>query len=198
MEQSASNKDIIQQWNINNTWTLFLDRDGVVNRHRIGSYIMMVDEFEFLPGVLQAFASANKHFTKIVIVSNQQGIGKGLMTSQTLDQIHEFMISEVKDNNGRIDKVYYSPHLADSNHIMRKPNTGMAMAAAKDFPDISFKRSVMIGDSVTDMEFARALGMKAVFVGIPEEMDVNKDLFDVAYPSFSDFIKDLNTIVVNQ
>ncbi len=197
MEQSKKNIDIIQQWDINNTWALFLDRDGVVNRRRIGSYIMMVDEFEFLPGVLQSFATADKIFSKIIIVTNQQGIGKGLMDENSLNQIHDFMISKVKENHGRIDKVYFSPYLANSNHLMRKPNTGMAIAATKDFPKIRFKHSVMIGDSATDMEFARTLGMKAVFVGMPEEIDVSKELFDVAYPSFFDFIKDLNAIVVN-
>ena len=108
------------------------------------------------------------------------------------------MISIVIENGGRIDGVYFSPHLAETNHHTRKPNPGMAMMAANDFPEISFKRSIMLGDSASDMLFARSIGMHTVFIGDPEEMDMNETHFDVHYPSFSDFVKDLNAILVIQ
>lgn len=196
MEESISNKQILEQWKIGPTWTLFLDRDGVVNQRKIGSYIMVPDEFEFIPGVLQAFSVAAKLFDKIIIVTNQQGIGKGIMTADALSQIHEHMNSLVTEHHGRIDAVYFSPHLAETNHPMRKPNPGMAIQAAKDFPSISFKRCIMLGDSDTDMQFARTLGMKTVFIGSPEEIEMGTNLFDISYPTFSDFIKDLNAVVV--
>jgi len=198
MEETLSNKQLLQQWKINNSWTLFLDRDGVVNQRKIGGYITVVDEFEFLNGVLQAIACASKIFGKIIVVTNQQGIGKGLMTEQQLAQVHEHMISKVQENNGRIDQVYFSPFLAETNHHTRKPNPGMAVQAAKDFPQISFKRSIMLGDSASDMEFARSLGMKTVFIGNPEEMDITDNQFDMFYSSFSDLMKDLNAILVIQ
>jgi len=198
MGEPLSYKQIMQQWKTGPGWTLFLDRDGVVNQRRIGAYITMVDEFEFLPGTLQAFSVAARLFAKIIIVTNQQGIGKGLMTEEQLSQIHDFMISKVTESGGRIDKVFFSPFLAESNHHTRKPNPGMAMQAARDFTDITFKRSIMLGDSASDMEFARSVGMKTVFIGNPEEMDITENQFDVHYPSFSDFMKDLNSILVIQ
>lgn len=198
MTDSINNKPTLQQWKINNSWTLFLDRDGVVNQRKIGGYITVVDEFEFIPGTLQAIANASKIFGNIIVVTNQQGIGKGLMTVEQLQQIHDFMISKVNESLGRIDKVYFSPYLAETNHHTRKPNPGMAVQAAMDFPQISFKRSVMLGDSASDMEFARSLGMKTVFIGNPEEMEITQSQFDMFYPSFSDFIKDLNAVLVIQ
>ncbi|MPL97757.1 Histidine biosynthesis bifunctional protein HisB [bioreactor metagenome] len=196
MSESINNKLLLQQWKINDSWTLFLDRDGVVNQRKIGGYITVVDEFEFLPGTLQATASASRVFGKIIVVTNQQGIGKGLMTEEQLKQIHDHMISKVIESAGRIDKVYFSPYLAETNHHTRKPNPGMAMQAARDFPQISFKRSIMLGDSASDMEFARSLGMKTIFIGNPEEMDMSENQFDLCYPSFSDFMKDLNAVLV--
>ncbi len=198
MEESRSNIQILKQWNIGSGWTLFLDRDGVVNERKIGSYIMMPDEFEFLPGVLQAFSLASRLFQNIIIVTNQQGVGKGIMTEHALEQIHAHMIEKVSENNGRIDAVYFSPFLESANHPMRKPNPGMAVQAARDFPQISFKRSVMLGDTASDMQFARSLGIRAVFIGNPEEEEIGNDLFDLAYPSFSDFVKDLNSLSVIQ
>ncbi|HBG69308.1 MAG: hypothetical protein A2W93_00130 [Bacteroidetes bacterium GWF2_43_63] len=196
MEEPANNKQILLQWKINGLWTLFLDRDGVINQRKIGGYITVVDEFEFLSGVLQAISVASKVFGKIIVVTNQQGIGKGLMSEDQLAQIHEHMVARIAEAHGRIDKVYFSPFLAESNHHTRKPNPGMAVQAARDFPQISFKRSIMIGDSASDMEFARALGMKTVFVGNPEEMGITDNQFDMSYPSFSDFMKDLNAVLV--
>jgi HAD superfamily hydrolase (TIGR01662 family) len=120
------------------------------------------------------------------------------MTESQLTQIHDYMVNKVTECNGRIDKIYHSPHMAESNHHLRKPNPGMAMKAAKDFPEISFKRSVMLGDSLSDMEFAQSVGMKAVFIGNPEEMGLISSLFDLDYASFFDFIKDLNSLDVIQ
>lgn len=190
-------RKILQEWRIDQTWSLFLDRDGVINQRKIGSYIMVSDEFEFIPGVLQAFAAASRLFRRIVVVTNQQGIGKGLMSEDALAQIHDFMIEKVGQTGGRIDRIYHSPHLDTENHPNRKPNPGMAVQAARDFTDISFKRSIMLGDSVTDMQFARNLGMKCVFIGNPDELDLGAHLFDLAMPSFSDFMKELNVIYVN-
>ena len=115
MSDTLTNKQILHQWKINSTWSLFLDRDGVINERKIGDYITMVDEFEFISGSLQAFNVASKIFGKIIVVTNQQGIGKGLMTVEQLNQIHDYMTSKVVECGGRIDGVYFSPHLAETN-----------------------------------------------------------------------------------
>lgn len=141
--------------------TLFLDRDGVINRHLHGNYVKTWEEFEFLPGILDALARWSKQCKHIIVVTNQRGVGKGIMTKETLLNIHNKMVTEIKKNGGRIDKIYYCTALTDDDPY-RKPNLGMAFEAKKDFPDIDFKKSIMIGDSESDMVFGRKAGMSVI------------------------------------
>ncbi len=156
---------------IDKSWTLFLDRDGVINKKLENDYVKSWDEFEFLPGVLESIQYFSQIFGKIVVVTNQQGIGKGLYTHEDLDNIHHKMILEITASGGRIDKVYYSPNLNSENSILRKPNIGMGLKAKEDFPEIDFKKSVMIGDSVSDMQFGKNLGMKTFYI---TQKDISK------------------------
>lgn len=149
-------------------WTLFLDRDGVINRRIIGDYVKRIEDFQFLPGVLNAMSVFAKHFKTIIIVTNQQGIGKGLMTEGELNQIHNYMISEITKAGGRVDSIYHSPFLASSNSSMRKPEIGMAVKAKADFQHIDFAKSIMVGDSLSDMQFGKNAGMTTVYT-IPEQ-----------------------------
>ena len=153
------------------TWTLFLDRDGVINQRLMNDYIKTIEGFVFLDGVLEAMPIFNQIFGQIVVVTNQQGIEKGLMTQKDLYNIHARMLNSIRDKGGRIDAIYHCPELANTNAECRKPNTGMALEAKTDFPEIDFEKSVMIGDSISDMEFGRKLGMTCVFVGEHEDYD---------------------------
>ena len=144
--------------------TLFLDRDGVINRRLVDDYVKVIDEFVFEDGALEAIAKLSKCFEQIVVVTNQQGVGRKLMTEKTLHEIHEYMKTEVEKAGGRIDAVYFCPDLGHSNSLYRKPNIGMGLLAKKQFPNIRFKQSVMVGDSISDMEFGKKLGMKTVFI----------------------------------
>lgn len=144
------------------SWTLFLDRDGVINRRIVDSYVMSPSEFEFLPGVIDSMTYLSTVFSRIIVVTNQQGIGKGLMTHDDLHSIHSKMIRTVTLHGGRIDNVYYCPNLAHENPLCRKPNPGMALQAQKDYPEIDFKTSIMVGDSVSDIQFGNQLGMYTV------------------------------------
>jgi len=146
------------------TWSLFLDRDGVINKRIVGGYVRSWDEFEFLPGVPDALKILSGAFARILVVSNQQGVGKKLVTDEEVKEIHHRMSDEIRKAGGTIDKVYYCPFLEEDRSIMRKPNIGMALKARKDFPGINFKRSVMVGDSVSDMIFGRRLKMKTVLL----------------------------------
>jgi histidinol-phosphate phosphatase family protein len=146
---------------LNNFDTLFLDRDGVINKLRINDYVKSWDEFEFLPEVLDALRILSKHFKHIIVVTNQRGVGKGLMTEDMLQDIHKKMIATIESAGGRIDKVYYCTAISE-NDPDRKPNTGMAMQAKKDFPDIDFSKSVMVGDSEVDNLFAQKLGISYI------------------------------------
>ncbi|TND01830.1 MAG: D-glycero-D-manno-heptose 1,7-bisphosphate phosphatase [Bacteroidetes bacterium] len=165
---------------IDRSWTLFLDRDGVINRRLPGDYVKRWDEFEFLPGVLDAMPVLAHIFGTIVIVTNQQGIAKGLYTEDDLRLVHEKMQARVSEHGGRIDRIYFSPHAAAENHPTRKPAIGMALQAKSDLPAIDFSKSVIVGDSVSDMQFGRTAGMKTVFAktdgALPEEHKALADL----------------------
>lgn len=149
---------------IDSTWTLFLDRDGVINKRLVGDYVKKWEEFEFLENVPETIAFCAKRFKTIVVVTNQQGIGKKLMTEEDLHGIHHNMIKHIESKGGRIDKVYFCPHLKSENPYCRKPLPGMGLEAKKDFPTIDFSKSIMVGDSISDMEFGSALGMINVFI----------------------------------
>lgn len=149
---------------IDKTWTLFLDRDGVINKRLHGDYVKNVSEFEFLPGVLDALKTFSEIFGKIIVVTNQQGIGKGIYTEQQLHEVHAHMQHEVHAAGARMDAVFFAPNLASENSPLRKPGIGMALQAKAQFPEIDFSRSLMIGDSVSDLEFGRTAGMFTMFV----------------------------------
>ncbi len=164
---------------VDKDWALFLDRDGVINVRREGEYITKPEDFVFIDGVPQAIRELNKIFKYTFIVTNQQGIGKGLMTENDLKAIHKKMLDELASANARIDDIFYCPDLEGTNSFFRKPNIGMALAARKKYPDINFKKSVMVGDSISDMVFGRRLGMVTVLVGEKTVKNVNKLIFEV-------------------
>jgi histidinol-phosphate phosphatase family protein len=158
---------------------LFLDRDGVINKHLPGDYVKNIAQFEFLPGVLDAIIKFNHFFSRIVIVTNQQGIGKNLYSEKDLNEVHQFMTTKIKEAGGTIDAIYFCPSLEIENPICRKPNVGMGLQAKRDFPDIDFKQSVMIGDSMSDMQFGRNLGMFTILISSDADKKFNPDLVDL-------------------
>ena len=165
-------------------WTLFLDRDGVISQRKPEDYIRSWEEFRFLDGVLEAMAVFGNIFGRIIIVSNQQGIGKGLMSAESLKMIDFRMKQEITKHGGRVDASYYCTHLASENHPDRKPNTGMGLKAKADFPEIDFSKSVMVGDSASDMEFGKRLGMILVLIN---DIEDKEDLADFRFSSLLGF-----------
>lgn len=149
---------------IESTSALFLDRDGVINRRIVGGYVMNPSQLVILPGVLDALRILSGLFNYVFIATNQQGVGKGLMSQGDLDRVHESLMEIVKSAQGRIDKIYFSPFLESENNPMRKPGIGMALQAKKDFPDIDLSKSFMVGDSVHDLLFGRNAGMRTIFI----------------------------------
>ena len=150
---------------IDKSWTLFLDRDGVINVRLIDDYVKNINEFEFLPGVLEAFRIFAEKFGRIIIVTNQQGVGKGLMTLQDVDSVHDYMLKEIENQKGRVDKIYVCPQLKSDPDNFRKPSPRMAYMAQHDFPEIDLEKSVMIGDSNSDIEFGKNAGMFTILIG---------------------------------
>jgi histidinol-phosphate phosphatase family protein len=176
---------------INSEWTIFLDRDGVINEEKLDEYILHWDYFIFSKGVLDAFKKLSDIFKKVIIVTNQKGVGKGLMTNEALETIHFEMQREVEIVGGRIDKIYACTDLDDTSP-MRKPNHGMALQAKHDFPDIDFSKAIMVGNKLSDMRFGKNAGMFTVFVATtnPETPFPHIDI-DLRFDSLLDFTSSL-------
>jgi len=162
--------------NIDESWTLFLDRDGVINQQIMGGYVQTWEGFHILPGVLESMAVFSRVFGKIIVVTNQQGVGKKLMDETALRQIHHQLRLEVQQAGGRLDAIYYCPDLVLKPGNCRKPGIAMAMQAKNDFPEINFSKSIMVGDSDSDMQFGKNAGMYTVFVGEHDIAGFNPDL----------------------
>ncbi len=161
---------IFREAEIDRDWTLFLDRDGTINRRLMADYVKTVGQFDFLPGAEESIARFHELFKYIIIVTNQQGIGKELMSHEDLAEIHDFMSKKLNEVGANIDEILYCPHLAIFNPSCRKPNPGMAFQAQEIFPDISFKKSVMVGDTESDITFGNQLNMYTVLIS-PDRKD---------------------------
>ena len=154
----------LKGYNIDKSWALFLDRDGVINCKIPDAYVLDWKQFGFIPGSIEALKICASVFGRIIVVTNQQGVGKGLMTEKKLNEVHKEMIAEIESNKGKIDRIFYATQLAESNHIERKPNVGMGLKAKREFPEIDFRKTIMAGDSKSDMEFGHKLGMVNVLI----------------------------------
>lgn len=161
---------IFKEIEIDRDWTLFLDRDGTINVRLIDDYVKTVDEFDFIPGVPEAMVRFYEMFKYMIVVTNQQGIGKELMSHEDLHKIHDYMSKKLNEVGAKIDEVLYCPHLTVLNPSCRKPNPGMAFQAKEIFPDISFKKSVMVGDTESDIQFGKRLSMYTVLIS-PDRKD---------------------------
>lgn len=166
----------IKDWGISNTWSVFLDRDGVINKRIFGGYVTQISEFEFLPNVEQAIKIFTENFHLVLVVTNQQGIAKGIMTERNLLEIHNYMCDRIYYAGGKIDKCYFAPNLKGADEDLRKPSPAMAHLAKMEFPEIDFNSCVMIGDTDTDIEFGKNLGMKTVRVKTEEPIHIDADL----------------------
>ena len=176
---------------IDNHWTLFLDRDGVINEEKKDSYVFHYDEFRFYDQVREALRIFAAVFGRIVIVTNQRGVGRGLMTAEDLEIIHDKMLAEITLAGGRIDRIFYADSL-DDNHPHRKPNPGMAFAAHTEFPEIDFHRALMVGNNHSDMEFGRNAGMYTVFLRTTHpDHPLPDPSIDLVFNSLCDFAKHL-------
>ena len=173
--------------NIDKKWTLFLDRDGVINYEKKDDYIRNWEEFKFYEGAKEALKIFAKKFGTIIVVSNQRGIGKGLMTEDDLSGIHQNMQRELEGAGGRIDGIYYCTAV-DAKAIYRKPNPGMAFSAKRDFPEIDLGKSIIAGNKPSDMLFGKNAGMYSVYIASthPETPFPHPNI-DLRFNSLSDF-----------
>jgi D-glycero-alpha-D-manno-heptose 1-phosphate guanylyltransferase len=143
--------------------TLFLDRDGVLNRLLPGDYVRSWAQWEWMPGILTELARWSAKFRHIVLVTNQRGVGKGLMTDADLSRIHARMMTEILEAGGRMDLILACTALSEEDP-RRKPNPGMFLEAKALFPDIDAKSSVLVGDSPSDAAFAANCDMRFILL----------------------------------
>jgi D-glycero-D-manno-heptose 1,7-bisphosphate phosphatase len=141
---------------------VFLDRDGVINANRL-DHVKSWDEFQFLPGALQALRQLAATRFVVLVTTNQAAIDRGQTTETTVRHIHARMVAAVQQAGGRIDGVYYCPHLPQANCDCRKPKTGLYEQGARDW-DVDVARSYVVGDSLADITAARAIGAQPILV----------------------------------
>ncbi len=142
---------------------IFLDRDGVINeKSPEHDYVKNWKEFKFLPNVAKAIKKLNKKFL-VIVVTNQRGIARKLMTLNDLKNIHREMKKELLKKGAKIDAIYFCPHDIKNNCSCRKPKPGMLLKAAKDFK-IDLSQSYLIGDDSVDIQAGKAVGCKTILI----------------------------------
>lgn len=177
-----------QSFKTDKTWTLFLDRDGVINVKRDNDYVKKWEEFIFLEGALEALAILAQSFDKIIVVTNQRGVGRKWMSKEDVEDIHQKMQSEIEEAGGRIDQIFFCPDLEEEDHRgWRKPKPGMAFEAKKVYPEIDFNKSLIIGDSISDMEFGKNAGMHTVWLSSKEMATEHKTIIDAQIESLHQY-----------
>ncbi|MAG15367.1 MAG: D-glycero-beta-D-manno-heptose-1,7-bisphosphate 7-phosphatase [Dehalococcoidales bacterium] len=141
---------------------VFLDRDGTMAEDV--SYCCRAEDFRLLPNTARAIELLNEHGFKVIVVTNQSGVGRGYFTEETLADIHKKMKRELAREGARVDAIYYCPHHPDDNCDCRKPKPGMIRQAVKDY-DIDLKYSFVMGDMMSDIAMGKAAGCRTVFIG---------------------------------
>lgn len=136
---------------------IFFDRDGVLNRLLVGAYVTRWEEFEWLPRAREALRLAHELGWACVVVTNQAGVGRGVQTQASLDEVHRRMCEEAV--GGRIDGVYACPHKPEDGCACRKPRPGLLLRAASDL-GLDLAGCHLIGDSETDLDAAEAAGVQ--------------------------------------
>jgi len=144
--------------------TLFLDRDGVINKKLEGRYVTNFNEFVFIKNSDLAIRKLHEIFKRILIVTNQQGIGKGIMTENDLNLLHHQMQRKLNPDYDLIAKIYFCPCLEEENCNCRKPKTGMLENAKLDFPEIDIANSYLVGDSDSDIVAGNFFGLRTIKV----------------------------------
>ena len=141
---------------------IFLDRDGVVNENR-DDYVKAWEEVRFFPGVFEALARLAATPFHIVITTNQSPIGRGILTRAQVEAISRRLVAEIETHGGRVEGVYYCPHRPDEGCDCRKPKPGLLLQAAQEL-DLDLGKSYLVGDAVSDVEAALAVGVQPVMV----------------------------------
>lgn len=141
---------------------IFLDRDGVIIENR-DEYVRSWDDVALIPGALEALALASSEGWKLVIISNQAGIGKGLIPPSTANEINHRLVEIIRQHGGRIDGVFICPHTNQDDCECRKPRPGLILRAARDL-NIDLSASLLIGDALSDIQAGQNAGLSRLIL----------------------------------
>lgn len=149
---------------------IFLDRDGTINANKLG-YTRRIEDFKFISGAISALRELSKSDYKIIIATNQSGISKRYYTKKDLEKLHNWMMSELKKQQVRLDKIYYCPHAPNDNCDCRKPKIGMFLKAGNDL-GLNLSKSWFIGDDERDIIAGRNANIKTIKIGRKMQKDL--------------------------
>jgi len=182
--------------NFANIQYVFLDRDGVLNRNRgDGSFVTSWKQCELLPGVEDAIARLNLSGRKVIVVTNQRGVALGVCTHADVQALHDRLREHLAAHGARLDAIYFCPH-DEGECNCRKPQPGLFEQAFGEFPGATAGNSVMVGDSISDIEAGAKLGMRTVLIADPLQpprphADRAAALATVSASSLLDFVRTL-------
>jgi len=141
---------------------IFLDRDGVICENR-DDYVKSWEEFVWVPGAKEALSRLNSNGYITVVITNQSVVGRGIISREIVEEIHQRMVKEVTQTGGKIEKIYYCPHKPEDGCSCRKPEPGFLLEAAEDF-ELDLRSSYFIGDMITDIEMGHKVGCRTIMV----------------------------------
>lgn len=173
---------------------VFIDRDGVINQD-LGRYVTKPEDFFFIGGVVEALKKLHKSEYKVIVITNQGGVGKGIYTEKNVSEIHKRMHELLEKEGVKLDGVYYCPHHPEEGCECRKPRLGMVRRAIESLK-IDPKKSFFIGDKTSDVKAGKDAGcrtflVKTGYAGHDRLYDVEPDFV------VSDLLEAVNTILSN-
>jgi len=139
-----------------------MDRDGVICENR-DDYVKSWEEFVWIPGAKEALSRLKSHGYIVIVITNQSAIGRGIISRETVDKIHQRMGEEVAQTGGKIEKIYYCPHKPDDSCSCRKPEPGLLLRAVEDLK-LDLRTSYLVGDAITDIEMGHKVGSRTIMV----------------------------------
>jgi D-glycero-alpha-D-manno-heptose 1-phosphate guanylyltransferase len=169
--------------------TIFLDRDGVLNKKIDNGYVTKPSELEILPGVLSQLKKWNAEEKELYIVTNQRGVGRGIMSEENLHEVHFALQKELEANDIKIRDIKFCTAI-EKTSSRRKPNPGMLLELFKEYPHLNSETTLFIGDSISDLKAGKSAETSTWFL-----TNQKKFTFDIL--TFSDFIStDIQSVVV--
>ncbi|MGB1037339.1 MAG: D-glycero-alpha-D-manno-heptose-1,7-bisphosphate 7-phosphatase [Bacteroidia bacterium] len=167
-------------------YTLFLDRDGVINEPIVDDYAKTPQDFIFCDGAVDALGELKNLFKRVIIVTNQQGVHRQVMSEQDLEDVHLKMYNGLNAKGIRyFDAAFFAPYLRSAEHLWRKPSNGMYTKALEYYEDIDWNKCIMVGDSPGDMALADSKGIIKVRILNPQ---FDFDNQDFTFQSLADFV----------